>query len=375
VTIYNVDLACRVIPADHKAFIARPGRDSRLFRLFDEASAIGPELPYLGLADGTPLSEYEDIEERVKRAIAVRNWHPRRQPEFAPARDLESYTAQTNVRSLAQHVSIVRGYFEKASKGDFAIVTPKAFGEQAKIVEFIDDPESRIEIAAPDFFGDDPLTARRVRTLARVPKGKLPVRILDILSKPSALVLLEKSEREAIYNLALSSFFMEGTYSVRFDVEAEDYNTDDDILLKAFIKFVTANTVATAITHDNAVMGIKEATFAPTAGFSSELRTSINSPGFIELVSKNLIPAAVAALFALAVQVGPSAVQAAKENTIVFGNSQAGPDDPCTAPVSETVLLQLRLLGLDKWSEACQIARQVEEKADLKGSTTVTREE
>ena len=79
-------------------------------------------------------------------------------------------------------------------------------------------------------------------------------------------------------------------------------------------------------------------------------------------------------MLVLAVNVGPEAVTAAEQGTILIGNSDdAG--DPCTVEIHREVLQHLRLLGIEKWTEACEIARKSVEETGLSGQGDVTFEE
>ena len=80
-----------------------------------------------------------------------------------------------------------------------------------------------------------------------------------------------------------------------------------------------------------------------------------------------MTPVVAAALFTLAVEVGPDAASLAVAEQIVIGNSKAPAGDQCTALVGKSVLDQLVMLGLDKWPQACDLARTASQAS---GATT-----
>jgi len=174
-------------------------------------------------------------------------------------------------------------------------------------------------------------------------------------------------------NLAYGNYSIENFYSGLFEVTSADFNTHDDLLAQAFFNFVAANTRAVAMGNEQEVRGLKDAAFIDSGEFTANLQTNINSPGNLNLISKCLTPLVAAALFVLAVEVGPSATENAKNGTIVLKNSKTETGDPCTAEVEHHVIKQLQLLGLDDWPEACEKAREVARRTGLKSPSRVLR--
>ncbi|MEO1020149.1 MAG: hypothetical protein AAFY56_21045, partial [Pseudomonadota bacterium] len=80
-------------------------------------------------------------------------------------------------------------------------------------------------------------------------------------------------------------------------------------------------------------------------------------------------------LLALAVVVGPDAVTAAENGAIIIGNSQAPDADPCTLEVEASVISQLRILGVERWAEACEIAKSATESTGLRGNVRIRIED
>lgn len=367
----SVDLKTRVIPKDHNVFVARPGKNSRLYATFYAQKAIGPDFPGLDLKRGTVLADQKDVEARVRRSVRLRNWHlSGRDAAGEPSRSLADYAKAGASKGMGQYRSILLGYFERAAKGDLAIVTPKSWSLRALLVEFQDDPSSIVPIDVP-FYPRDPLSGRRVRILAEIEKRRLPSKVLDIVEKPNAFVLLEKSARSAIYRAAYGSYVLGDSISAEFDVSSLDYKFDDDFFMSAFFKFVAINTVNVSLENRKSVFSVEDAVLRELGKFSPDFRSNVNSPGFLQYTSDTIIPLVASALFALAVTVGPAAAQAAKDQTVTIGNSKAGPGDQCTAQVSESVLTQLKLLELDQWAKACELARKVHQNAGLTGTATV----
>lgn len=372
-----VDLNTRIIPATRQVYVARPGKNYRLYPEVIASKSILVELPALDLTEGLPVSEHLDLDARIRRSKALRKWYREvgASQKEKPDIKLASYTDSGDYRSINQLKGIVIGYFEKLQVGDLVIVPPSAYSSPAYIGEIISEPHRYVRTAVPRLYGDDRLTGRQVKWLAGIQKRRLPDKILEAVEKPGALYLVERSVRKSIYEAAYHNFAFSGTIdediTARFEVSESKFSTLSDIQLQAFFQFVSANLMA--LKEGRNAIGINDAIFESAGIWSPDLRTNINSPGFLTLVSKAITPLVAAALLALAIEVGSEAVNAAENGHITIGNSLAPPGDACTADVIKSTLLELQLLGLDHWPRACEIARKAAESTGIKGSVKTSK--
>ena len=351
--------------------MVRPGSNYKLYNLFSESNGIFADLLGLELQQDVPFKEQDRINAQLHRARRLRAFRRADEPN-PPSRNLDDYSDYVDSRSISQLYRILTGFFEQAQKGDLVLVPPLAFSQDTLIGELTTEPERHVTTRVPSLYGNEPLYGRSVRWLARLPKGKLSPYLLDLITKPNAFVLIRKDERLSIYREAYGSYILPGEYRARFNVRDPEFTTTDDLYIQAFFNFVAAN--SRNIRLQNEVMGIRQAAFERLGDDAIELQSNINSPGFLNLISANLAPLVATALFALAVTIGPDAVAAAEQGTILVGNSlDAG--DPCTVAINEEVLQHLRLLGLEKWTDACEIARQAADSTGLSGQAEVVVEE
>jgi hypothetical protein len=93
---------------------------------------------------------------------------------------------------------VVSGYFEKLKVGDLVVVPPAAFSQPALIGEVESPPELPSSMTVQRLYGNDMLSGRSVRWLARIEKRKLPNTVLDALEHPTAIYLLARSQRAPI---------------------------------------------------------------------------------------------------------------------------------------------------------------------------------
>jgi hypothetical protein len=352
--------------------MVRPGSNYKLYGLFVQRSMIVADFLGLELTEGVRLEDQDRIFEQLARARKLRAHRKNEFSDDAPSRDLSDYSYAKNDRAISQLYRILRGFFEIAKVGDLVVVPPLSFSQDTMIGELTDPPESFATTTFPSLYGSELLYGRHVRWLAKVPKGKLSPYFLDLVSKPNAFVLIKNSERAAIYREAFGNYILADDFRARFDVKDTEFTTTDDLYIQAFFSFVAANSMR--IEQNRELLGIYQGAFERLGEYSIELQSSVNSPGYLNLMSKRISPMVAAALFVLAITVGPSAVQAAEEGQIVIGNS-LDPENLCTASIYAETLQHLKLLRVERWAEACAIATQAAEATGLSGEARIMIEE
>lgn len=368
---YHIDLNAQIISAEKKIYVARPGRRYALYLNFLEQSIIFPELPFLDLDASKPFSEQENLDSRILRARAIRNWYRNPEGKELPSRNIDDYKEIGGDRSLGQLRGVVSGYFQKMAQGDLVVVPPSSFSQDALIGE-LTAPPSVIVNAAAQHYGDEIFQGRSVKWLARIPKRRLPSQMLGAIEKPSALYILEKSLRYSIYEAAYGSYIdlssSDPLYTSRFNISSDDYNTQDDFRLLAFMNLIAAN--LKSFESGGEFRGLFDSISSDLGGYAPDLRTNVNSPGYITISSNFGTPIIATVLFMLALTAGAAALDAGTKITI--GNSKAPAGDQCTAMVDERAKGTLDLLGLDGWPSACEAARKAAAAAGITTTTNVT---
>lgn len=363
----RVDIHTKEVSPETRIYVARPGPNYKFFDIFIDRNFVGPDLPGLFLPDFEDLSEVIDLVERVKRSVEIRRYALRGERELdPPSQALEDYTDTPTSRSISQFLRVARAYFGSMRAGDLIIVPPANFRGLAHIGE-LTGPPNQLKQVYPALYPEAPLLGRNVAWRAVMEKAKLPAQTLDALQKPSPLFLLAREAWPGVFRRAYGSYSMPGEYGARFEITSETYQTTDDFLIQAFFNFVSTNTELVRTGSDN-LLSLREGAFA-AEGAAPDLYTNVNSPGGLSLKSLVVTPIVIAVMLTLAITAGPDAFAAAQDGTLVFGNSQAPAGDQCTVEVSAQVVTQLRLLGYDRWAEACEVARAAAAKTGI--STTV----
>ncbi len=242
----------------------------------------------------------------------------------------------------------------------------------AVIGEFTHEPSFIRYISVPDKFEGLDLPARPYRNLRTLPKRLLPGEVLAPLSHPAAFVQVGNTAKKELYDLAYKSFVADDEYVSQFWVTSDSYSLDNDLHLAAFMKFVAANVKLVTLDGQEHTMSLYEAAFQDLGEYVPELRSNVNSPGYLSLRSSYITPLVASAFLALALSANADDIKEAAENDrIIFGNTEAPADDPCTASVHRSTVQLLRMFDLDKWADACEAARKVEANTGLRSGTTV----
>lgn len=113
-SIPEIDLALRLLPADHQAFFARPSIQYRLYHEVIEHEIVVTDLPALEYADGFPLDQQDRVMSRNHRARKLRGRHRSGRIADEPSRSLDDYDDVASGIRDAQFKRVVDGSFSKA---------------------------------------------------------------------------------------------------------------------------------------------------------------------------------------------------------------------------------------------------------------------
>jgi hypothetical protein len=369
----KVDIHTKIVSPATRVYVARPGGNYRHYELFLDRNYIGPDLPALDLPAFDALEDIVDFEERVKRSIAFRRYSLRGERDIEPPPEsLEEYAGIPSTRSFSQILRVARAYYSIIKVGDLIIMPPSTFRGAAHIGEVTSEP-NQLKPVYPAIYGGQPMLGRHVEWKATIEKAMLPPQALDALQKPSPLFLLVRDAWPAIFRRAYGSYALDGEFGARFEVKSDKYQTSDDFLIQAFFNFVSTNTDRLLAGNED-LASFREGAFAAVHGITPDLYTNVNSPGGLSLKSPLITPIVIKVLFALAIVVGVAAFAHAEAGTLILGNSLGAHADQCTVPVSEQVVAQLRILGYDRWAEACAYAKAAAENTGLSTSVIIEKQ-
>jgi len=239
------------------------------------------------------------------------------------------------------------------------------------LIEFSTGPGEFVYRKIPygEYLLDVPV--RKFREIGVVPKRLLPLHILGIVTKPNGFVQFGKSDTADLHEIAYDSFIKDNEYCSTFHVGENAYSLEHDLLFAVFVKVVVANSKAISESLDP--LSIEDAFHGEFGDYTPTLQSNVNSPGWLRLKGSRITPLLASALFSLAVEIGPHAVQAAENGMITVGNSKAPKDDACVARVHKETLEFIKFLRLEKWAPACELARKVSDRTGMHSQSTISQ--
>lgn len=367
----TIDIKTRILPDDHRVFIVRPGANYGLYEEVADKAVILFDLPGMSLNPGVTFSEIENIEAQVLRGQAIRAWYRvgRHTGQPHPSIELADYPhpeSATERRSLGQLMSIGAAYFERARVGDMVIVPPRRFGDPVMVGEIIEGEPVETTVAA---YAANPVWGRKVRWLASIEKKAVPARVIEISQKPNSFVLLDRSTAIWFYDRVYKSYSLGPTYQCELRIGAETFGSTDDAKLTAFLNFVVANLAA--LEKDGERVSLSQSIFANLGDYEPEKRISINSPGEIIIAAIRRSPIVFVVLLGLAGCNPAEVAQAVDDGTLTIGNSAGLPDDPCAAEVYKSTVDWLTFVGAEAWVDACKLANEALNSAEVELPVTV----
>lgn len=362
----NVDINTRILSDQHKVYLARPGKQCRLYSNFLDMGYAGPELPDLDLVPGLALDDQPNLFAKIQRSSKIRSWiEGGRDERDRPSFELDQYE-NTKTASVAHHLGTIRAYFEVAQQGDFAVVFPKNYMEDAVVFEFQEAPLRFHAFDAGWRYGQYDLTlqGRRLRKVGNLSKRFLSKSILEITRQLNSVAVLGRSDAAFIYEQVLSNYVNDDQFNAMLRVSSDEYDIDDDVIIKAFMKYVALNYVHLDQGRD--FHTLKDSAFIRLEEDAPELASEIHSPGYHKLSSLLIVPLLFSTLFGCAAEVDPNVLlQSAKEGNLLIGNSAAPPDDPCTAMIGAEIQRWFQLRGIvDEWPETCAHLKEAAERVD-----------
>lgn len=279
----TIDLRAKIISPTQNVWFVRPGKDYKLYQSFISYGLIIADLPALELRSGVPLREQTQLINRIHRSRAIRKWYRGDREDSFPSRNLNSYPDTIRDGGISQLNSVVERYFSEAKRDDVVLIIPGAYTSDAYVGVLTDEPEEIVDLSLEYMYNNEPLQGRRVKWLGKTPKKALANPILEIAAKPNAFVRLAPEVRRDIYELAYPGFVWGDDTNARLEVTKEEYNTHDDFIIQAFINFIAHNTKAVAEGRKDDVLNIRDAAFEKAGDYTPDLRTAINSPGYLNL--------------------------------------------------------------------------------------------
>lgn len=357
----EVALDAYVLPNDHRVFKFFPGKNYKFFDVIRGTSVAIIDVRDLDALGNDP-AEWDDddilthiAEDRVERAVA--NGEPR------PSRLVKSVGDK-------QIQTFLEGLFFTAQKGDLILMPQKGYTTDVLIGQLLDAPGRLVTIEAED---DDELHTyygRRVRWVGTVEKRLFNTQLIDLLQTQVAFFNVGRSHYEEVYRLAFDNFVYDAQFVATFHTAKNIFTPKDNFLTSVWLELLEVLEEARQDQSDLPTGSIYELVVDSDIAEDSrdDLSIRIESPGWFRVRSVVAAPFASLALFAMAADGVPydQAINATVTAKIVRGT-----DDACMGDVDASVRDYIRLLGQNRWEEACRLAARAQAEARLSADARV----
>ena len=358
---FRVDLRTPILTAQHKAYMARPGEASSYLPQFEAERAIGPIFPGLQLRPGIPIDAQEGIENaltwahevksatraeigrrfRNQRDVVIRARHLQ---EIFEAREWQREFAPPGMRpgTRQQYRAILKGYFERAQKGDLVVIPSQSYLEESLLAEFVGGPNDIVYMPLTHKGVTWEIPARRFRLLEKVEKRLLPPSFLKILEKPSAFVQVGERDTKSLLEMAYGSFAVQQVYTSEIKVESGTLSPAVSSSLFRLLESLVGDEEEDVAIHIN-----------------------VNSPGFIRIVTRTVKSFVYAVLLAIAVKYGADFLDQYVEAGIEVINSLSD-NAECSITVREDAIRRLQNFSVEEWAKICQHAEGISDSLEIK---------
>lgn len=358
----SVKIGAYVLPDDHRVYKFFPGKSYKFYDVARDAKLAIIDVRDLNELGDDPAKWDSDAlqkhisTDRVERAVA--------KGKKRPARIINS-------QGDKQTKTFLDGLFFKARKGDLIAMPNKGYTTEVLIGLLRDEPGDLKSIEAHD--GDDMHVyyGRRVTWVGAVEKRLFDTDLINLLHSQAAFFDLGRGQYEQVYNAAFDNFIYDQQFVATYRTSKRIFTPKDNFLTSVWLELLEVLEEAREAGTELPAGTIYELVVNSDIDDDDrdDLSISVQSPGWFRIRSVVATPLASLALYAMALQGVPydDALAATTTATVVLDA-----DNECLGEVDESVRDYIKLLGKDRWEEACKLATSAETTATLKADVKVT---
>lgn len=371
-----VDIRTRFLRDDQRCYIVFPGDGYRYYSKMKRDSVVFLDIPGFPFDPKEDLRQAKDLAERVVVADRISQWHRDGSPvDKKPPRRVADLRNYKITKSRQQFAGIVRSFFHQIKAGDIIIVPPQGYDDDVLFGE-VTAADSTL-VAVPQY-QDELIPARKVRWLAKVPRGEIPSWLERKIPSPNPVRQIEKEYFTDIFDIMYERYYYDGNFVCKFNVRSTEFSSLDNFLFQQIVLY------AAALHENNQEDNIKD--IATTAisivvsqlNFSEDIpdqRISINSPGHIVVYSKNIIPLVAGVFMALSV-LSSSATDIHKIPIVIENSADSGQiSSECVSDIQQEVMEDMVAMGYQRWQELCTIEAQARKRTQISSGVEAKRSE
>ena len=360
----KVELGAYVLPDDHTVYKLFPGEGYKFYDLIKQTSVAIIDVRSLDELEEEPEDwdndEILDIisKDRSERAVAAGGKQP---------------TRLVNSPGDKMTRTFLYGLLFRAEKGDLILMPQKGYTTEVLIGQLLDDAGDVVTITAKDDGENYTYYGRRVKWVGSIEKRLFNAELVELLQTPIAFFDVGASNYEQVYRLAFDNYVFDQQFVATFRTSKSIFTPKDNFLTSVWLELLgvleEAREGGTALPAGSIYELVIKSDIDEND--RDDLSISIQSPGWFRIRSIVASPLASLALFAMASAGVPynEAVAATVTAKVV---RQA--DDSCMGDVDASVRDYIKLLGKERWEQACTLAKQADAETKLKADARVRQQ-
>lgn len=359
----EVELEAFVLPDDLRIYKFFPGKR---YKFYDQMRRRG-----VAFIDVRDLDELGDDPSKWKSGAVLKHIAADRvERAVADGEPRPSRIVQSQGDKATQ--TFLNGLLFEAKQGDLILMPQKDYTSNVLIGQLRDKPGKVKKITAEDDGENYTYFGRRVKWLGSVEKRKLNAELIELLHIITPFFDVGQSHYNEIIRIAFDNFVYDQQFVATFRTGKNVFTPKDNFLTSVWLELLEVLEEAREDGQDLPAGTIYDLVIGSDIEEDErdDLSISVQSPGWFRIRSTVAAPLASLALFAMAVA-NVSYADAVKATVSAQVVRQA--DDACMGDVDSSVRDYIKLLGKDRWEQACRLAKQADADAQLKADAQVTQ--
>ena len=359
----KVKLDAYVLPDDLTIYKFFPGKNYKFHRLIrDEKVAIIDVRNLDQLGDDPSGWKSERLLKHISADRVDRNVQ---RGASRPTRIIRSAGDKAKLTFL-------EGLFFKAKKGDLIVMPQKGYTSDVLIGQFTEKAGTLRSVSASDNGVISRYFGRKITWLAKKQKRLFSDSLIDSLHSQAAFFDLGSSSYDEVQRLAFDNFIYDNQFVGTLRTEKRIFTPKDSFLVSVWLEMLEVVETAHASSSALPRGSIYDLVIASDIKDDDrdDLSINVQSPGWFRLRSAAASPLVSLAMFALALNGVPYA-QAVEAQTVAHVVRSAA--DGCVGELDAAVRDYIRLLGSERWEQACKLAVQADAEARLKVGAVVNQ--
>ncbi|MCI4680723.1 hypothetical protein K9U39_06905 [Rhodoblastus acidophilus] len=307
----TIDIKTRFIADDTRVYLVFPGPGYRYFQTMQNESVVFLNLPGFPIAALERLPDREAVIRGIVVSDRVREWHKSgAEADKEPERQIDKITDFRRTKWREQFAAIISNFFSQPRKGDIFIVPGPNEDSPVLFGEIVDETDPFIEVDS--LLAGEKIFARKVKWVREVQRRAIPRWLDKKIPSPNPVRQVERDKLPHIFDLMYERYYYDGHFVVKFETTSREFNALDNYLINQVFLYVAAlhEHLHDASIGDVANRPIWEVVSGIT--FSEDIpeqRLIIQSPGYIALDARNIIPLVVGVFMTLSSATAASQTQ------------------------------------------------------------------